>query len=63
MLELNVCMGPVLVSSDPLVLHLSVVYNPEYVAMQTGVESLQGMQYELHTMGIAIHGNTHIYGD
>jgi len=39
------------------------VFGAEFVAMKVGIETLQGLHYKLHMMGIAISGPSYIYGD
>ena len=39
------------------------VFGAEFVAMKTGVESLRGIRYKLHIMGIPLTGTTYVYGD
>jgi hypothetical protein len=41
----------------------SSVFGSEFVAMKTGVKTLQGIQYKLRMMGIAISGPTYGFGD
>jgi len=39
------------------------VFGAEFVAIKVGIETLQGLNYKLHMMGIAISGPSYIYGD
>ncbi len=38
-------------------------FGTEFVVMKTSIETLPGICYKLHMMGICIDGATHIYGD
>ncbi len=38
-------------------------FGAEFVAMKNGVETIRGIHYKLHMMGIPIDGAIHIYGD
>ena len=39
------------------------VFGAEFFALKTGVESLRGIRYKLHMMGVPLTGPTYIYGD
>ena len=39
------------------------VFGSEFIAMRTGLETVQGIKYKLRMMGIPIRGPTYIYGD
>jgi hypothetical protein len=39
------------------------VFGSEFIAMRTGLETVQGIRYKLRMMGIPIAGPTFIYGD
>ena len=39
------------------------VFGSEFVAMTHGVETLRGIRYKLHMMGVLIDGPTYVYGD
>ncbi|KAL7464106.1 hypothetical protein ACHAXS_004445, partial [Conticribra weissflogii] len=39
------------------------VFGVEFVAMETGEDTLRGLIYKLRMMGVAIDSATHIYGD
>lgn len=36
------------------------IFNTEFVAVKTDIETLQGICYEMHAMGVPIAGATHI---
>ena len=39
------------------------VFGSEFIAMRTGLETVQGLRYKLRMMGIPINELTYIYGD
>ena len=39
------------------------VFGAEFVAMKHGMETLCGIRYKLHMMGVPISGPSYIYGD
>jgi hypothetical protein len=39
------------------------VFGAEFVAMKHGIETLRGLRYKIHMMGIPLSGLTYIYGD
>ena len=39
------------------------VFGAEFVAMKHGMETLRGLRYKLHMMGVPISGLSFIYGD
>ena len=39
------------------------VFGDEFVALKHGMETLQGLRYILHMMGVPILGLPYIYGD
>ena len=39
------------------------VFGSEFIAMRTGLETVQGLRYKLRMMGIPIESPTYIYGD
>ena len=39
------------------------VFGAEFMAMKHGMETLQGLRYKLHMMGVPILGPSYIYGD
>ena len=39
------------------------VFGAKFVAMKHGMETLKGLRYKLHMMGVPISGPSYIYGD
>ena len=39
------------------------VFGTEFVPLKHGMETLQGLRYKLHMMGVPISGLSYIYGD
>ena len=39
------------------------VFGAEFVALKHGVETLRGLRYKLHMMGVPISGPSHVFGD
>ena len=39
------------------------VFGSEFIAMRTGLETVQGLRYKLRMMGIPLNSPTYIYGD
>ena len=39
------------------------VFGSEFIAMRTGLETVQGLRYKLRMMGIPVNTPTYIYGD
>ena len=39
------------------------VFGAKFVAMKHGMETLKGLRYKLHMMGVPIPGLSYIYGD
>ena len=39
------------------------MFGAKFVAMKHGMETLKGLRYKLHMMGVQISGPSYIYGD
>ena len=39
------------------------VFGSEFIAMRTGLETVQGIRYKLRMMGVPLNTPTYIYGD
>ena len=39
------------------------MFRAKFVAMKHGMETLKGLRYKLHMMGVQISGPSYIYGD